>query len=47
MEHHVLKLFKSCKSQQSLSEYIIQGVSELADQIETVYSLIVMKVKNV
>jgi hypothetical protein len=48
MEHHVLKLFKSsCKSQQSLSEYIIQGVPELADQIETVYSLIVMKVKNV
>jgi hypothetical protein len=26
---------------------IIQGVPELADQIETVYSLMVMKVKNV
>jgi hypothetical protein len=25
----------------------IQGVPELADQIETVYSLMVMKVKNV
>jgi hypothetical protein len=27
--------------------YKIQGVPELADQIETVYSLMVMKVKNV
>jgi hypothetical protein len=26
---------------------VIQGVPELADQIETVYSLMVMKVKNV
>jgi hypothetical protein len=29
------------------SKWIIQGVPELADQIETVYSLMVMKVKNV
>jgi hypothetical protein len=26
---------------------VIQGVPELADQIETVYSLMVMKIKNV
>jgi hypothetical protein len=29
------------------SKVLIQGVPELADQIETVYSLMVMKVKNV
>jgi hypothetical protein len=43
----VIKDGKTCYVK-AVSYYVyIQGVPELADQIETAYSLMVMKVKNV
>jgi hypothetical protein len=39
--------FTDCSYENISNKFHIQGVPELADQIETVYSLMVMKVKNV